>query len=55
MQEPPAAKHPDFGKPVGHDGSIDPIIIVKMSKGQELDVRCIARKVRQRKRVHLTR
>ncbi|KAN0060010.1 RNA polymerase II subunit 3 [Thecaphora frezii] len=44
MQEPPAPKHPDFGKPVGHDGSIPPIIIVKMTKGQELDVRCIARK-----------
>ncbi|PWN50735.1 RBP11-like subunits of RNA polymerase [Violaceomyces palustris] len=45
FQEPPAPKHPDFGKPVGHD---DPdsqgIILVKMSKGQELDVRCIARK-----------
>ncbi|EPQ29815.1 uncharacterized protein PFL1_02488 [Pseudozyma flocculosa PF-1] len=44
MQEPPAPKHPDFGKPVGHDGSIPPIIIVKMTRGQELDVRCIARK-----------
>lgn len=44
MQEPVAAKHPDFGRPVGNDGSSPPIIIVKMSKGQELDIRCIARK-----------
>lgn len=44
MNEPAAPKHPDFGRPVGHDGSIPPIMLVKMSKGQELDIRCIARK-----------
>lgn len=44
MAEPAAPKHPDFGRPVGHDGSIPPIMLVKMSKGQELDIRCIARK-----------
>ncbi len=44
MNEPAAPKHPDFGRPVGHDGSMAPIMLVKMSKGQELDIRCIARK-----------
>ncbi|SPO27702.1 related to RPB3 - DNA-directed RNA polymerase II chain [Ustilago trichophora] len=44
MAEPAVPKHPDFGRPVGHDGSIPPIMLVKMSKGQELDIRCIARK-----------
>ncbi|PWY98310.1 insert subdomain of RNA polymerase alpha subunit [Testicularia cyperi] len=43
-QEGVAAKHPDFGRPVGHDRSSAPITLVKMSRGQELDVRCIARK-----------
>ncbi len=44
LNEPTPPKHPDFGRPVGHDGSIPPIMLVKMSKGQELDIRCIARK-----------
>ncbi|PWN23545.1 insert subdomain of RNA polymerase alpha subunit [Microstroma glucosiphilum] len=41
---PREAKREDFGRVVGYDSSADGIMIVKMKKGQELKVRCIARK-----------
>lgn len=43
---PLAPRSLDFGKPVGFDDPSKPgIILIKMRKGQELKVRCIARKV----------
>ena len=42
---PTANKHPDFGKPVGHEGGQPPILIAKLAPGQKLVVKCIARKV----------
>lgn len=44
---PDAQRTLDFGKPLGFDiPQMDGIMLVKMRKGQELKVRCIARKVR---------
>lgn len=44
---PSAQKSLDFGKPIGFDDpSEDGVMLVKMRKGQELKIRCIARKVR---------
>lgn len=44
---PSAQKSLDFGKPIGFDDpSVDGVMLVKMRKGQELKIRCIARKVR---------
>lgn len=43
--QPSAVKSLDFGKPLGFDDpQMDGIMLVKMRKGQELRVRCIARK-----------
>ncbi|KAL4402035.1 RNA polymerase II subunit 3 [Malassezia pachydermatis] len=42
---PVAPRHPDFGKPVGHDDPNAPgIMIVQLRKGQQIKARCIARK-----------
>lgn len=44
---PTAQRSLDFGKPIGFDDPSQPgITLVKMRKGQELKIRCIARKVR---------
>lgn len=43
--KPKAQRSIDFGKPVGFDDPlVDGIMLVKMRRGQELKVRCIARK-----------
>ena len=45
MFGPVAPRHPDFGKPVGHDDpNANGIVIVQMRKGQQIKARCIARK-----------
>ncbi|KDN49910.1 RBP11-like subunits of RNA polymerase [Tilletiaria anomala UBC 951] len=42
---PSAPKHPDFGKPVGIDSPDSPgILIAKLAAGQQLKLKCIARK-----------
>lgn len=43
---PREMRREDFGRVVGYDSAADGITLVKMKKGQELRVRCIARKVR---------
>lgn len=45
---PRERKVDDFGRVVGYDSSADGVMIVKMKKGQELKIRCIARKVSAR-------
>lgn len=42
---PKESRREDFGRVVGYDSQADGITIVKMKKGQEIKVRCIARKV----------
>lgn len=42
---PREPRREDFGRVVGYDSGADGITIVKMKKGQEVKVRCIARKV----------
>jgi DNA-directed RNA polymerase II subunit RPB3 len=43
--QPNAQRSLDFGKPIGFDNpAADGIMLVKMRKGQELKIRCIARK-----------
>lgn len=43
--KPAKEKSLDFGKPLGFDDpSMDGVMLVKMRKGQELKIRCIARK-----------
>ena len=42
---PIAPRHPDFGKPVGQDDLNAPgVMIVQLRKGQQLKMRCVARK-----------